>query len=405
MFNTQRRKRFFAVAASVVMAISALPVMPASAADPVYPKIVVLGDSISSGYGLAADELNYGHYLSEMFEGTVLNYAVAGMTTDGLLTKLEQSNVQKAVSEADLICLSIGGNDMLKPTMDYFATLRKEGERTMDMLTRLSQTSSITFYIGQLTSTLREPIAHAKENMPKIESALRALNSDAKIVVQTIYNPFEMSKESLADKTEEAQSNYSDFMSYVNGQESKINDAIKSMSTCKVADVYTAFKGNGWMYTRSDANDVHPNGLGHALISILIADQVGKSSMKFARIGKLLYEMPVCDYATMNAKNRTTLLAHAVMPNPTFGDVDMNGVITLEDAMSALQSYTNVLQKKSDPTPLGGVYAADVDGDDDVTILDAVSILQYYTLRTLQRKEVSWYQLTKNPKAPDAPAA
>ena len=406
MFKTLRRRRFLAAFASAVTAVSAISAMQASCADPVYPKIVVLGDSISAGTGLDPEELNYGHYLSEMFDGDVTNYAVSGLTTDGMLTKLEQASVQKAVKEADLICLSIGSNDVLKPTMDYFATLRQEGERTMDMLTRIAQSSSITFYIGQLTSTLREPIAHAKENMPKIEKALRELNPDAPIVAQTIYNPFEMSQAELSEKSDAAKSNYSDFISYVNGQESKINDSIKAMSSCKTADVYNAFKGSGWMYTNSDAADVHPNGLGHALISSLIAEQIGRSSVKFERFGRLLYEMPAADYAIQPAKNRTLLNAHAIMPQLTFGDTDLNGYITLEDAISALQSYTNTaIQKTADLTPVGGVYAADVNSDGELTLEDAITILQYYTKKSILREDASWYELTHNPKAPDAPSA
>ncbi|MBQ8921582.1 MAG: Ig-like domain-containing protein [Oscillospiraceae bacterium] len=88
-----------------------------------------------------------------------------------------------------------------------------------------------------------------------------------------------------------------------------------------------------------------------------------------------------------------------------FGDVSMNGEISVDDAQLALQEYTVVLAKK--PSVLNDTEKAiaDVNGDGTVTVEDAQCILQYYTNILAQKTWITWYEVTGNPKAPGGPEA
>ena len=86
-----------------------------------------------------------------------------------------------------------------------------------------------------------------------------------------------------------------------------------------------------------------------------------------------------------------------------FGDVDGNGDVDLTDAISALQAYTSTILHTAMPLTDEEFAIADVSGNGKVELDDAISINQYYTNTHLLKKSASWYELTKNPKAPDAP--
>ena len=44
----------------------------------------------------------------------------------------------------------------------------------------------------------------------------------------------------------------------------------------------------------------------------------------------------------------------------------------------------------------------DANGDETVDVTDAQLVLNYY-VKSMAGKNPSWYEMTKNPKAPDAP--
>ena len=87
--------------------------MPARATEP--PVILVVGDSLSAGYGLAPGQGwvallqqrlkngGYGH--------RVVNASVSGETTDGGVARLDRA---LATHEPDIVIIELGGNDGLR---------------------------------------------------------------------------------------------------------------------------------------------------------------------------------------------------------------------------------------------------------------------------------------------------
>ena len=142
---------------------------PAAFAVDVPLQYVVLGDSIGYGAGvLNPDEACYGRIVADTNGYDYQNHAVSGNKTEHLLRHLDRAEVSAAVKQADIISISIGGNDYLTDNVTGLvldATFRNDYSR-MDKIT-----------------------AQLKLNFAAIIEKIRALNPDAVILMQTLYNP------------------------------------------------------------------------------------------------------------------------------------------------------------------------------------------------------------------------
>ena len=108
-----------------------------------------------------------------------------------------------------------------------------------------------------MQSQMSSGISSFDTDFPKVIAALKALNPNATIIVQTIYNPIDEipGLGSLSVMTEEAIAS--------------MNTIIKSgssLATYKVADVYTAFKVDSSILTNAKKLDIHPNPTGQNVI-------------------------------------------------------------------------------------------------------------------------------------------
>ncbi|MBQ6601390.1 MAG: SGNH/GDSL hydrolase family protein [Clostridia bacterium] len=135
------------------------------------PYYVVLGDSIAYGSGLSNPvDACYGKMIADTCGFDYANYSVPGATTNALIQRLGDETVIAAVSEADIISISIGGNDFLMNNIVglMFEAIVKKDYTTFDE-------------IGEGVYT----------NIGEIISIIRAVNGDALILLQTLYNPQE----------------------------------------------------------------------------------------------------------------------------------------------------------------------------------------------------------------------
>ena len=141
--------------------------MAASAAE--QPRYVVLGDSIAYGSGLSNPrEAVYGKIVADTNGYAYENYAVPGHTTGNLLRRMENETVRDAIRAADIISISIGGNNFLLGDLNgllYDGIVKEDYTR------------------------LEEITAGFSADLETIVSTIRALNPDAAILLQTLYNP------------------------------------------------------------------------------------------------------------------------------------------------------------------------------------------------------------------------
>lgn len=129
---------------------------------------LVIGDSIGRGAGvLNPDEACYGLMVANTNGYNFTNDAIDGSRSDDLLKLLQTERVINDVKNADIISISIGGNDFLRANIlallfdDIFT-------KNYDKFTEIQN----LFY----------------ENFSKIIEIVRQLNPDALILVQTVYN-------------------------------------------------------------------------------------------------------------------------------------------------------------------------------------------------------------------------
>ncbi|MFA6940969.1 MAG: Ig-like domain-containing protein [Clostridiaceae bacterium] len=171
------------------------------------PKYVALGDSISFGMS-AANNIGYTAMFSnhlkslEQYSSLVfVNKSQPGYTTSDLLNQLTIPSVQADLLNADIVTISIGGNNLLSPFIraiavglnvpaninDITAAITKNPNNAALLLASLQDpTDPLTV---QLNAWLQDGVAKFTGDFPKIIAAIRTLAPHSKIYVNTLYNP------------------------------------------------------------------------------------------------------------------------------------------------------------------------------------------------------------------------
>lgn len=200
---------------------------------------IILGDSIAFGSGLVnATEACYGKMVADTCGFEYANYSVPGDTTSQLIGRLKIKAVRDAISKADIISISIGGNDFLDELSDLM----------YDFVVERDYTDFDRVAFGVYT------------NLTMVIETIRELNGDAVILLQTLYNPM---SGYLKD-------------GYQYGADC-VNDAInrcaKENKNVKVADVASSINGDD----RNFADDtMHPSAKGNRIIARVVLDSLKK---------------------------------------------------------------------------------------------------------------------------------
>lgn len=128
---------------------------------------LLLGDSIAAGAGVInPDEGCYGRIVADTNGYGYANEAVSGASSSAMLSRLQRSSVQAEVKKAEIISISIGGNDYLE---SFWPGLFLSAMSDQKMFDRIQASFS--------------------NNFAKIIQTIRSLNPSARILVQTVYNP------------------------------------------------------------------------------------------------------------------------------------------------------------------------------------------------------------------------
>lgn len=333
-------KKLVSVLLSAAVGISALSYMSCGAAsekktaDGNKTGMVLLGDSIAAGYVRNGSiEHNYGEICGDYLGCKVANYAVVGDTTDDMLRLIDSFSAEQrqSTADADYIVISAGGNDIMgyisKKVLDFAAEkgFLKEGY-TKDNLPADPSITDLTGLInmngesGMMEYAKKDPInflkllsnisgnlrfknstyegyieTHIKPNLQSAADKLHAINPDAEIIVQTIYQPLQFQPEYIA-KTYGSGSDYEDVIRQLRYNLEQVmsvySDQVNELSGVEVADVrtqFTAMEGSvsadnpGYGYYFVDIQtgdlksaDIHPNQKGHLAIAATILEKIGK---------------------------------------------------------------------------------------------------------------------------------
>ncbi|MBE6543528.1 MAG: SGNH/GDSL hydrolase family protein [Ruminococcaceae bacterium] len=251
------------------------------------PKILVAGDSISSGYGLEGypDGIveNYGRLFASSvgsLEGdSYINLSVDGETSAGLLWRIENSP-KTVFSGFDAVIVSSGGNDLIDSLLPSVISIIAEfsggSYRDADLLVKLNLASEKFF------STAKKTGEDVYRNLSSALSALRKQNPSAYLAVLSIYDPFDDNSNKGALKLIDK--------ALIAPCIDLLNSYIKKSAEengFDYIDVDSLFSGRAGTLTNIKSLDIHPNAEGHLLISdgILKSYRDFKSKDAFLEIG------------------------------------------------------------------------------------------------------------------------
>ncbi len=249
---------------------------------------VSLGDSIARGYGLTkVSEERYSAIAAEAWQEKSgkpvqeYNYGIDGLTSMGLLEQLTGDTLT-GLSEADVVSVSIGANNILGPftqfLYDYYLYLYADPPQfTADEIGEGFRTFTAEADVG---------IVQLEEDLPQIVAAIREVNPDCTILFLDLYNPYEaVNTELLIDGLPIQMAAMSD--TYVQRIGDCLREQLADVSGVTVLDVHAAFAGRGaelvCAVTPPDMDpreldmslmDPHPNARGHLVLGKLVAGAI-----------------------------------------------------------------------------------------------------------------------------------
>lgn len=227
-------KKLISVILCAVMAFSCLGIVAFAEEEPI--DYVVLGDSIAFGAGMVNTvDACYGKIVAETNGYNYVNHSIPGITSGVLLTMLtDGEKIRASVKEAEIINISIGGNNFLTNNIVGLA---------FDCLTKKD------------TSLFDEIAAVYYDELCQIMDRINELNPDAVVLLQTVYNP----QDGAAGKV------------YGLGGD-KLNEMIRKYDAehpgeIVIVDVANALNGNEANF----ADDkLHPSARGNEIIAVTV---------------------------------------------------------------------------------------------------------------------------------------
>ena len=206
------RKRILATLLCLCMVLCMIP-LSASAAEVETPKVyVALGDSIPAGYGLAETETAYPKLLADANGLTLENLAATGETSTTLLAKLADPETVAKLAAADVITLTVGGNDLMDALYTYLGNQYNEGKGEEAQLTKeeiqaklqagdpelLAFAVTVAADFAESTEATAALLGYT-ENLAKIVGVIQIANSDVTLLVTNQYNPYTYLAEQAAN--------------------------------------------------------------------------------------------------------------------------------------------------------------------------------------------------------------
>lgn len=133
------------------------------------PNYLLLGDSITEGFGIAnPSEASYGKIVADTNGYNYKNDSKMARNSDTMLKMLRTyTYIREDVAEADIISLSIGANDYLA------------NDRVVSLV--------VGALLGTNNRTLDEIKEHYYDNLCDIISEIKQLNPDVVILIQSVY--------------------------------------------------------------------------------------------------------------------------------------------------------------------------------------------------------------------------
>jgi lysophospholipase L1-like esterase len=246
----------------LLLLLGCAPMLGGCGRSPAPSSLVILGDSIASGYPDGAH--GFGAQLQRAFSlkgSAYKNLAVSGADSGDLLQLL--SGQPAAVQSADVLVVSIGANDLLGPFVsDVNAALQSAGGTDASPQALASKPDTAKRLAAywedeRVQARYVRSIQNFSDHFINAMAYLRKLNPKARIYVLTVYDPFD------------GLDGYGSLTGFSEKMVARINGVIEGDRTAgnyTVLDICAAFHGRTDALTNIRRLDVHPNRAGHDLI-------------------------------------------------------------------------------------------------------------------------------------------
>ncbi|NRG45938.1 SGNH/GDSL hydrolase family protein [Bacillus sp. CRN 9] len=215
---------------------------------PIDLKVVSVGDSLTQGVGDTTEQGGYIPYLEQLLSNhkgvtsaEFLNYGVRGNRSNQLIKKLKSEDVMESISEADMVIITIGGNDIMKVVRENFTRLNLDA-----------------FNKEQLVF---------EENLRDVLNSIRKGNPDSTVLLVGLYNPF---LEWFSEITE-----MSMIMDEWNESSKNILAGYENTYFVDIADIFEQSDEN-LLYT----DYFHPNDRGYELIAGRIYERIQEDGLE-----------------------------------------------------------------------------------------------------------------------------
>ncbi|WP_339146384.1 MULTISPECIES: SGNH/GDSL hydrolase family protein [unclassified Sutcliffiella] len=205
-------------------------------------KLVFFGDSLTQGVGDKSENGGFTSRVQEFYESrpyienaSVTNLGVRGNRTNHLLKRLEDPEVQEALSEADVIFMTVGGNDLMKVIRENFLDLNFS---LFDKEQKL--------YAERLDSVLGE---------------IRKHNDSSRIYIVGLFNPFYQFFQEIEEMNE--------VVTNWNATTISVLDEYPNTAYVPIQDIFIDPEEN-----LLDDDQFHPNEKGYQLIGNNIIEEI-----------------------------------------------------------------------------------------------------------------------------------
>lgn len=434
-------KKYISAVLASVMAASSLSVFSASAES--YGNgdidIMLLGDSIAAGTGLAKKEYNYGQLVADYLGGDVWNYAISGYDSSETLAQLRSFNStqKEQLAESEYVVISIGGNDLISYTADELLQyavendLLAEGKTAEDIPAKKDFSTLSEFFdmdalkeytanfanalkfnerldsiYRNLTYTDSQPNGTAykqviaKQIIPNIKAMteeIKAVNPDAKVVVQTIYNPLQFTKEYEASIEDTYSSSYvtayRKFKTIFDNTTRRFSEQLRDVEGIEIAEVLDIISSTdsnnqkyGWYFTNmqgdKDSVGIHPTQAGHTAIAVAVLDVIGETKEDGGQLAMTMRFLKDADKYPEYAKDKYSKYAGKYVLGDISGDMFINSV----DASVILEQYALLSTGKDYTISADLLKAGKLTADDTVDSADASAVLAYYAFMSVGGK-------------------
>ncbi|SDO71988.1 Lysophospholipase L1 [Streptococcus equinus] len=230
-------------------------------------RYVAIGDSLTEGVGDTTNQGGFVPILSQSltetynYQVSYNNYGVSGNTSQQILTRMkDKQEIQKSLEKADMMTLTVGGNDVM-------AVIRKH-------LTELS------------VSTFKKPAKSYQDRLRQIIELARAENEDLPIYILGIYNPFYLN---FPDMTE-----MQDIINNWNDATETVTEEYDNVYFVPINDqLYKGIDGQeGIVSTSGDQTTVindalfsgdhfHPNNIGYQIMSDVTMEKINETKKEW----------------------------------------------------------------------------------------------------------------------------